>query len=497
MSEVRQSGDLFYDTQYVALQRDLVYWRLWNERNQLKTANNNLRVALTPENLPLPHCFPLKIEALFIAACVGSPGALANIRSVCRTWNHEVMYNHMFFHSLIFHNSRLRPWACRRVEYWLCSSLMSLGISNTVTSITLSNWTMDSRCWFLRTLDSVTDVKIINCGVWPWLYCLPSTVVHLLVRDTEIRVSPGLYRLCDVGSQISTLILDRVAVPFMVMGGEGQTSSATTWKADHGLIDVLMPPVPAYSSCLTELSIYDDMGNSIDRIIDNLVRPLEDLLSDSDMDLTWPRRWNGTEVSKLRLTFGDIVHVRPDAWIAWGLTVHDLTLGTTGDEDNDLLCIEGFLNLEALRFEVDLVSKSIQWALQVTRSWTYGDKATFELIIYEDHALTSTGECRCTLDVFDWDKSCWVACDSWQIWWDFLTDSLLEAFSPSHTNHVTRFHGELIITFITPEDLMEAPSPSSHLEYARRLLKAYEKKMKWLKLDRPLTDIRLLPLENY
>lgn len=122
---------------------------------------------------------------------------------------------------------------------------------------------------------------------------------------------------------------------------------------------------------------------------------------------------------------------------------------------------------------------------------------TFELIVYEVQALTSTGEHWCKLNVFNWEKSCWVECNSWQIWWDFLTDSLLDTFSLSLTNHLTRFCGELIITFITPEDLMEAPSLSSHFKYACSLLKAYKKKMKWLKLNYPLTDIQLLSLENY
>ncbi|PBK87475.1 hypothetical protein ARMGADRAFT_1034702 [Armillaria gallica] len=428
MSEVRSGRDLFYDAQYMALQRDLVYWRLWNNANRLKTANNNLRFALSLEHVALMPRFPTEIESLFVAACVGSPGVLANIRLVCRAWNDEVVYKHDFFRCLIFRNRRLRP-----------------------------------------------HVKIINCGVWPWLYCLPNTVIRLLVRETEIRVSPGLYRLCDVASQISSLTLDRVTVPFMVMDSEGDAGLAVTWRADHGLIDVLIPPVPAYSACLSELAIYNDSDNSMDRIIDNLVSPLEDLLSDSDVDLTWPRRWNGCEVSKLRLGFGDVVHVRSDAWDAWGLTVQDLTLGLTGYEDNYPLSIEGFVNLEALHFEVDLDSKSTQWILDVTRSWSYGAKTTFELVLYEEHALTSTGERRCTLDIFDSEESCWIECDSWQIWWECFTDSLLEAFSPSHMNHASRFHGELVITFVTPEVLTEAPSASSHFAYARRLLNAYEK----------------------
>ncbi|PBK89373.1 hypothetical protein ARMGADRAFT_1083898 [Armillaria gallica] len=497
MSKVRSGGDLFYDAQYMALQRDLVYWRLWNDANRLKTANNNLRFALSPEHVALMPCFPTEIESLFVAACVRSPGVLANIWLVCHAWNDEVVYKHNFFHCLIFRNRRLRPRACRRDEYWLCSSLVALGITNTIMSITLRNWTMDSRCWFLRTLSSVTDMKIINCGVWPWLYCLPNTVIRLLVRETEIRVSPGLYRLCDVASQISSLTLDRVTVPFMVMDSEGDAGLAVTWRADHGLINMLIPPVPAYSACLSELTIYNDSDNSMDQIINNLVSPLEDLLSDSDVDLTWPRRWNGCEVSKLWLGFGDVVHVRLDAWDAWGLTVQDLTLSLTGYEDNYPLSIEGFMNLEALRFEVDLDSKSTQWILDVTRSWSYGAKTTFELVLYEEHALTSTGEHRCTLNIFDSEESCWIECDSWQIWWECFTDSLLEAFSPSHTNHASRFHGELVITFVTPEVLTEAPSASSHFAYARRLLNAYEKRLKWLKLGCQRTVIRLLSFENY
>ncbi|KAK0217483.1 hypothetical protein EDD85DRAFT_797968 [Armillaria nabsnona] len=200
-------------------------------------------------------------------------------------------------------------------------------------------------------------MKIINCGVWPWLYCLPNTVVRLLVQETKIRVSPGLYRLCNIASQICSLTLDRVTVPFMVMDNERDASLAVT------------------CACLTELAIYNDSDNCMDRLIDNLVSPLEDLL-----------------MSKLWLGFGNVVQVQLDAWDAWGLIIQDLTLGLTGYEDNYPLSIEGFMNLEALRFEVDLDSKSTQWGLDVMRSWTYGAKTTFKLVVYEEHTLTSMGE---------------------------------------------------------------------------------------------------------
>ncbi len=162
------------------------------------------------------------------------------------------------------------------------------------------------------------------------------------------------------------------------MDSEGDTSLAVTWWADHSLIDMLIPPVPAYTACLTELAIYNNSKNCMDRIIDNLISPLEDLLTNADVDLTWPRQWNGCKVSKLQLGFGDIVHVWSDVWDAWGLTIQDLTLGcecswdtcwdhiqmhskVTGYEDNYPLCIEGFFNLEALCFKVNLDSKSTQW----------------------------------------------------------------------------------------------------------------------------------------
>ncbi|KAK0430934.1 hypothetical protein EV421DRAFT_1743556 [Armillaria borealis] len=114
-----------------------------------------------------------------------------------------------------------------------------------------------------------------------------------------------------------------------------------------------------------------------------------------------------------------VVHVRSDAWDAWGLTVQDLTLGC-------------FFNLEALHFKVDLDSKS-------TQRGAMAPKRPSSSVVYEEHTLAST------------------ECDSWQVWWDFFTDSLLEAFSLSHTNHASRFHGELVITFVTPEELMGPP----------------------------------------
>lgn len=154
----------------------------------------------------------------------------------------------------------------------------------------------------------------------------------------------------------------------------------------------------------------------------------------------------------------------------------------TGYEDNYPLCIEGFMNLEALCFEVDLNSKSMQWVLDVTRLWSYDVKTTFKLIVYEEYALTSMGECQCTLDIFDSEELCWIECNSWQIWWEFFTDSLLKMFSLGHTNYASRFHRELVITFVTPEVLTEAPLASSHFVYTCRLLNTYEKWLKWLKL---------------
>ncbi len=68
-----------------------------------------------------------------------------------------------------------------------------------------------------------------------------------------------------------------------------------TWQADHGVHASPFPPVPKYSCVLTELTIYNDFSHrypGIDRIVDGIAGPIEEILAVSDIDTAWPQRLN-------------------------------------------------------------------------------------------------------------------------------------------------------------------------------------------------------------
>ncbi len=121
---------------------------------------------------------------------------------------------------------------------------------------------------------------------------------------------------------------------FEKVGGNGQDSILDdTWHADHGLMHLInlpIEPVPEYACVLTELAIYHTgfpTYSSFALIMNNLVGPLEEHLSLSDIDAAWPRRLNGSEIYKLTLGFGTFVSIDSEIWDMWGTSVHDLTLG--------------------------------------------------------------------------------------------------------------------------------------------------------------------------
>lgn len=104
-----------------------------------------------------------------------------------------------------------------------------------------------------------------------------------------------------------------------------------TWQADHGVHASPFPPVPKYSCVLTELTIYNDFSHrypGIDRIVDGIAGPIEEILAVSDIDTAWPQRLNASEVYRLHLAFGDMVDINPEVWDAWAPHVHDLMLGS-------------------------------------------------------------------------------------------------------------------------------------------------------------------------
>ncbi len=168
------------------------------------------------DKAPLPCGILLEIQMMVVALCASMHGQLKNICLVCHVWNNEVIHKHGFFHSLWFKNRPNNARDCWQTEHWHCSSIHCQQLSNTITMITLYHWLMDSHCWFLHTHNCVVEVKIIECGIWHWLYCLLSLVQKLLIHHTDIQVCPSLYQLCGHDSQLGTLILDEVMVPFIV-----------------------------------------------------------------------------------------------------------------------------------------------------------------------------------------------------------------------------------------------------------------------------------------
>lgn len=161
------------------------------------------------------------------------------------------------------------------------------------------------------------------------------------------------------------------------MDGESETRSATTWQADHSLIDVLMPPVPMYSSCLLSngtLNLwwcrkqhrpnYQQLG----RTFRGFIKWLEcgPHLAEK-MEQNWsikasPCLQRYSPCMPGCLNCMRIEHTRFDSWlwvVPWIYEPYLTQYIATGDEDNNVLSIEGFLNLEALCFKVDLVSKAI------------------------------------------------------------------------------------------------------------------------------------------
>lgn len=167
------------------------------------------------------------------------------------------------------------------------------------------------------------------------------------------------------------------------------------------------------------------------------------------------------------------------------------------DEEEEILSLERFKHLDVLRFEVDLTSGSFAWALQVLQMWIQPEKSLFELIIYEDMALESTGERCCTQRTWGDDPWVWVYCDSWQKWWEFITDVLLDAFSPNLANRGTRFGGDFMISFVSTKSWSGVATPSSPFRYTERVLDAYQWWLRWHKLGEAEVKVQMLTYEAY
>ncbi len=138
-------------------------------------------------------------------------------------------------------------------------------------SVTMFGWCLDDHCWFLHLLTQLKEVTMIKCRVWPSLYCLPHTVETLRVWEIVLQVAPGLYRLCDNRSCLSSLTLDRVSVLFIVSHKRscyvdvsddekatmvsGPFDDIDGWREDHRFSTMGSTLVPRYSTVLDELII--------------------------------------------------------------------------------------------------------------------------------------------------------------------------------------------------------------------------------------------------
>ncbi|PBK66209.1 hypothetical protein ARMSODRAFT_977844 [Armillaria solidipes] len=211
-----------------------------------------------------PIRFLPEIQHMFIAACAAGHGQLKNLQPK---------------------------------EYWLSSILEWRNMQHTVT-------------------------------VWPSLYCLPHTVETLQVQEMELQVAPGLYHLCDNRSQLSSLTLDRVSVPFI-----------------------------------------DQSGSSLERIINATAGTLKDDIPSHDPlsgDGALPKCLDSSYVSTLRLIFIQNFSVWEDIWDHWSESVEDLTIGANGEEQGTVPTLQQFQQLKTLCFELNLVSDSLPWILEVT-----------------------------------------------------------------------------------------------------------------------------------
>ncbi len=363
MEDVRSGQNPFYQTRQHALSRDLMYWFMcrWTFCSAFfqclltyRGSGQRIQIIVSKADCATtrpvdPVRFPPEIQHMFIAACAAGHGQLKNLRAVCHDWNLVVLHRTHFFQSLKFRRHNGSRNERRQKEYWLSSVLEWRNVQHTVTSVTMFSWHLDDHCWFLHLLMQLKEVTMIKCGVWSSLYCLPRTVETLRVREMVLQVAPGLYRLCDNRSRLSSLILDRVSVPFIVSHKRSyyvdisDDEKATTvsgpfddidgWREDHRFSTMGSTLVPRYSTVLDELVIYDQedqSGSLLKRIIDDTAGTLEDDIPSHvtlSGDETLTKRLDSSYVSTLRLIFVQNFSVREDIWDRWSESVEDLTIG--------------------------------------------------------------------------------------------------------------------------------------------------------------------------
>lgn len=182
--------------------------------------HDNLSNTIQSEKGIVPQKLPIELQCRIIAFST-STRSLKTLRLVNREWNREIMRHTSLFASLLFSPrsitgaiQNIRNY--RRSDRFVASFILWRSLENTVTSITLFKWRLDKHCWFLHLLRAVNTVRVIDCGPWRWLYCLPASVTHLIVKRTVLFITPDLYRLTNNGSRLISLTLDNVRLPEIV-----------------------------------------------------------------------------------------------------------------------------------------------------------------------------------------------------------------------------------------------------------------------------------------
>ncbi|SJL01200.1 uncharacterized protein ARMOST_04518 [Armillaria ostoyae] len=265
---IRNGTDDFYVAQHRRLVRST---RRLNAKYILNVAQSiPSRTTSQMEEEELVHKVPMEIQYLVISFSDSSTD-LKTQRLVSRDWDREILRHTPLFSSLLFnHSSSKYPLECVLDERFVSTFISWRGLESTVTSITLFNWHLDHRCWFLHLLKAVKFVRIIKCKPWKWLYCLPLSVTHLVIKDTQIHVTPDLHRLVDNNSQLISLSLDNADFQNLVdlyydyPTGHNNNDINYLWKLEHGINGNNMQFDPRKPIILEELSLYETGLETLD-----------------------------------------------------------------------------------------------------------------------------------------------------------------------------------------------------------------------------------------
>ncbi|PBK88287.1 hypothetical protein ARMGADRAFT_1033984 [Armillaria gallica] len=210
-------------------------------------------------------------------------------------------------------------------------------------------WDILDKDFSLITVEPGDETDALIERVLSPLYCLLHIVETLQVQEMVLHVAPGLYRLCNNRSQLSSLILDRVSVPFIVTIVSEPFDDIDGWREDHRFSTMGLTLVP--------------------RIIDAIAGILKDNIPSHvtlSGDETLTKHLDSSYMSTLQLIFIQNFSVWEDIWDCWSKSVEDLSIGANSEEQDTVPTLQQFQQLKTLRFELNLVSDSLPWILENT-----------------------------------------------------------------------------------------------------------------------------------